>query len=89
MATNHRRASVNEDERLERYMEHAKSELVTKFPSVRRRMLDLPVCPKCERIALRDTRPGDPQRRYITCPVCGYHGPSTIAAKIFIRDHVV
>lgn len=49
----------------------------------------LPVCPKCERPALRDTRKDDPVRGYITCPVCGYHGPSTMSVGMFVREHVI
>jgi len=72
----------------EKYLRHAlKSDLVNQ-PSVRNRMMNLPVCPHCERPALRDTRRGDPVRGYITCPVCGYHGPTTMSVKCFMQEHV-
>lgn len=75
---------------LEKYKKHAlESPLIANFPTVRNRVMRLPVCPKCERPALRDTRKGDPVRGYVTCPVCGYHGPHTISVGMFVREHVI
>ena len=73
----------------DKYLNHAlRSDLINQ-PSVRNRMMRLPVCPQCERPALRDTRPGDSQRGYVTCPVCGYHGPSTMSVSCFMKEHVL
>ena len=87
------RPSTNMDERLVKYLEHAQKEgaagKLGQFPDVRQRMLSLPVCPKCERIALRETRKSDPVRGYITCPVCLYHGPTTLSVSTFVQEHVV
>lgn len=56
-------------------------------PDVIDRAMALPTCPKCERIALRDRRPYDPPGTlYVTCPVCGYHGPGGPPAYIAIRE---
>jgi predicted nucleic-acid-binding Zn-ribbon protein len=77
----------------EKYVKHIlKPSTATKLPEIRSRIAGLPVCPRCERPALRDTRKGDPRMfdidnpgvRYITCPICGYHGPYTHT----IRDHM-
>jgi uncharacterized Zn finger protein (UPF0148 family) len=71
----------------QKYLQHIlKSDLISKFPEVRSRVMLLPVCPRCERPALRDTRKGDAERRYITCPVCGYHGPFTRTVKCHMQE---
>lgn len=83
----------------EKYLKHIqKSDLLFVSQGVASRMMSLPVCPKCERPALRDTRRGDPREfdlwenpghRYITCPVCGYHGPYTHSVDYHIENHVI
>lgn len=76
---------------LNNFIKHAtRSELLRKFNSVKARVMSLPVCPRCERICLRDKRKGDPPGQlYITCPICGYHGPTTMAVRTFIKEHVL
>jgi uncharacterized protein YbaR (Trm112 family) len=71
----------------EKYMKHiTKSPLITSFPTVYNRVMWLPVCPKCERPALRDTQKGDAERRFITCPICGYHGRFTKTVACHMKD---
>jgi predicted RNA-binding Zn-ribbon protein involved in translation (DUF1610 family) len=53
---------------------------------VQERVMELPVCPKCERVAFRDTRKNDPVRRFITCPNCGYHGPTNLVLAGFLKE---
>lgn len=65
-----------------------KDPLIHQCKNVMNRVMQLPICPKCERVALRDTRKGDPERRFITCPVCGYHGRFTHTAKVHMQEHV-
>jgi len=76
---------------LEKYRKHAmKNVIFTQFPEVTQRINELPICPQCERPALRDTRSYDPvQAGYITCPECAYHGPSTHPVKYHIENHVI
>lgn len=73
---------------LEKYMKHArKSDMITNNPNIEKRIMQLPVCPRCERPALRDTRKGDPERRFITCPICGYHGPFTHSIRTHVEEY--
>lgn len=54
------------------------SELV-KFATLRNDLLELPVCERCERVALHD------KGGTYTCPVCGHSG----ATKTRVRDYLV
>lgn len=72
----------------EKYLKHIQKSDLIRMPEIKKRVMHLPVCPKCERPALRDTRKGDPERRYITCPVCGFHGPFTHTVGVHFKEHV-
>lgn len=76
---------------LRKFQKHImRDPLFQQLPELRNRMLQLPICPNCERPALRDTRKYDPvQQGFITCPTCGYHGPGTHTVKFHIDTHVV
>lgn len=85
----------SEREYLEQYIKHAFQEEITYMGHQVDRLTGLPVCPRCERLALGDTRPTDTVRRHrmedgrmmpnVTCPHCGYHGPGLRS----LRDHVI
>jgi hypothetical protein len=45
---------------------------------------DLPICPRCERIGLRDK--GWSEKHIMTCPQCGYSGPTTKTYGDFISE---
>lgn len=81
----------NPEETMRKFRKHImKNALISDIPSVRERVDYLPICPQCERPALRDTRKYDPvQAGYITCPECGYHGPGTHPVKYHIENHVI
>lgn len=67
-----------------------KDPLIHGFPEVSGRVMNLPVCPNCERPTLRDTRSYDPvQSGYATCPVCGWHGKGAHSIKYHIENYVV
>jgi len=74
----------------QKYIKHLfhKNVLITQHPNIQKRTMQLPVCPKCERPALRDTRKDDPNPRYITCPMCGYHGPFTHTVALHMQEHI-
>jgi len=44
----------------------------------------LPICPKCERIGLRDK--GWTKDRIMTCPYCGYNGTTDIVYSEYKKD---
>ena len=50
-----------------KYLEHAMQHPMTRRPDVQDRVLNLPVCPRCERVAFR-------HRSGIKCPMCHYEG---------------
>jgi len=67
----------------------------------RSRIVNLPVCGNCERLAVYDRRPGDPpvsfftdretgllikNKPFVSCPVCGYHGPGGPSLSIHVRE---
>lgn len=76
---------------VDKYIQHAmKSDLIRGVArNDRRRMMTLPVCPRCERPMLRDRRKDDPDGRenlMATCPVCGYHGKSDKQMGVFVKE---
>jgi Zn ribbon nucleic-acid-binding protein len=44
----------------------------------------LPVCPRCEKLGLRDQ--GWRVNRIMSCPDCGYHGPTTKTYGEFLEE---
>lgn len=82
------------------YRKHAFQNPMIQFTS-RSRWEHLPICGKCERVALYDRRPEDPppefkidpetgirrkSNTYVTCPECGYHGPSGGIFRVRVRE---
>lgn len=75
------------------------TQLIGLKPHVAQRAMRLPVCPRCEKPALRDTRPYDPKRPqdeiysetngFITCPNCGYHGRFTHTVGLHMQEYAV
>lgn len=45
---------------------------------------DLPICPKCETIGLRDK--GWREKGIMCCPKCGYNGSTTKTYRDFIEE---
>jgi hypothetical protein len=78
------------------YLGHARQNNLVQFYSQYTNVIHLPVCPKCERIAMRDLRagekrheeyePGDVRRTPVTCPHCGYHGFTTVSTKMYVEQ---
>lgn len=75
----------------DKFMKHIMTDpIFSQFPEIRNRMMRLPICPRCEKPALRDTRKYDPvQSGYFTCPSCGYHGPHTHTVDYHLENHVI
>lgn len=85
-----------------KYFNHARTDKMGLIKGIDyKRSINLPVCPKCERICMYDRRPGDPPpslikdewgntvktKPYVTCPHCLYHGPgSGIPFKVHIKE---
>lgn len=59
-----------------KHLKHAiSSDMISLYLSEQpgaKRVLSLPICPKCERIGLRDK--GWKEKMVMTCPFCGYNG---------------
>lgn len=55
-----------------------------------REYIEHPVCPRCEKIALRGNgRKGSwTQDRIATCPACHYQGPTTMVMKEYIQEEL-
>lgn len=49
-----------------------------------KRVHSLPICPKCERIGLRDK--GWKENMIMTCPFCAYNGPTDTVYSEYMRD---
>ena len=47
---------------------------------------DNPVCPRCERVALRDT--GWSTDKIGRCPQCGYRGRMTVTLREYAEKHL-
>lgn len=85
-------------EALSTYIKHAEQNNLIQFAKNKNlHTPSLPICPKCERIAIRDFRKGDTildldvtdvRRMPITCPQCGYHGHTTVTARDYIKKQL-
>lgn len=51
----------------------------------RKRVNILPICPKCERIGLRDR--GWNEKAIMTCPHCGYSGSTDIIYSEYAKEN--
>ena len=69
----------------DKYLAHALQHPFAQRPDVRRRVMHLPVCGKCERVAFRVGR--TPDGRFLAhCPVCGWKGVATRTLKQHVRE---
>jgi len=50
------------------------------------KLRDNPVCPKCERVALRDI--GYSKEKIATCPHCGYKGVMSVTLKEYAEKQM-
>lgn len=62
------------------YLKYATEHPFAKRPDVRGRVLDLPACKKCERVAFR-------HEGGVRCPICGYEGPAGPPIKMRVKEH--
>lgn len=67
-----------------KYLRHALQNPMVNNHLIGRRVLELPVCKKCERVALRDAGPDG--KVWVRCPQCGYHGPGGPSLKVHARE---
>jgi hypothetical protein len=70
----------------EKFMAHStESPLIRLYARMdRERLLSLPICPKCERLGLRDK--GWVAQKIMTCPYCGYHGKATHQMSAYLNE---
>lgn len=75
---------------LDRYLQHGKSgklqQLYQSMDTGKKRIMSLPVCPKCERVGFRDK--GWKDRRHMCCAHCGYNGPATHVLSAYLKDEM-
>lgn len=68
---------------IDTYLNHARqNQLMVKYKS-QKEMMELPICPKCERPGFRDK--GWKEHKIMACPVCGYQGPTNMILKAYIK----
>ena len=48
------------------------------------KIMELPICPKCERIGLRDK--GWVTHKIMRCPHCGYNGKATCKFSAYLKE---
>ena len=66
---------------LEKFKQHATSHTwIGNAPQYN----DHPICPSCEKIALRDK--GWSTNRIARCPACGYHGVSNMRLQAYVNQ---
>lgn len=68
----------------EKYFQHATQHYMTKHKSVMERLEYMPVCPKCERLAIPDK--GYKAEGIVYCPYCGYRGKTDLTYGIHVRN---
>lgn len=78
-----------------KYLKHAMQNKLVKFYQQYTNVIKLPVCPKCERIAMRDAKSyevraeyemGDVRRTSVTCPHCGFHGYTSKTTDMYVKE---
>lgn len=70
-----------------KYLNHAMSDPLVKFymsNSGSKQLLSLPICPKCERLGLRDK--GWALYQNMTCPYCGFRGHATHQLSAYLDE---
>jgi hypothetical protein len=78
---------IDKNDQARKYLEYALQSNLAKLPQVRHRVLHLPTCAKCQRVAFRDRKVYDkPGNVYVTCPICGYHGPGGPPLKMVMKE---
>ncbi|MCK9444970.1 MAG: hypothetical protein M0Q14_10650 [Tissierellaceae bacterium] len=75
---------MREQKTLDKYLEHARQSQMIAINKTRKEMLELPVCPRCERIGLRDK--GWKAYKIMACPYCNYEGPTSVILKGYLKD---
>lgn len=73
-------------ETAEKYLNHARQSQMIAMNKTKREMLDLPVCPRCERVGLRDK--GWRSHMRMVCPYCNYEGPTTKILRGYLKDRL-
>ena len=70
----------------ELYMNHGtQSSLIRLYAKQNReKLLSLPICPKCERVGLRDK--GWAAEKIMKCPYCGYSGKATHQLSTYLNE---
>lgn len=70
------------------HLEHAMSNVMVSSylsgPKNMKRVNTLPICPKCERIGLRDK--GWSEKMIMSCPHCGYHGATDTVYSEYVKN---
>lgn len=65
------------------YLNHARQNQMIKQNKTQQEMLELPVCPRCERVGFRHK--GWKTHKIMVCPHCGYEGKTTIVMGAYIK----
>ncbi len=65
-----------------KYLNHARQNQLVQRHTVP--VMDLPVCPKCERAGFRDR--GWKEKKVMVCPHCHYEGPSTVILRGYMKE---
>lgn len=72
---------------INKYLKHGTSSDLIKFymdQGSSTRIMSLPICPKCERIGLRDK--GWALNKTMKCPFCGYSGVATHQLSTYLDE---
>lgn len=74
---------------LNTYLKHGTQNTLVKLllnqnKNPNKKLLSLPICPKCERIGMRDK--GWADHKLMKCPHCGYSGKATHVAMSYIQE---
>lgn len=78
---------LDKSKTINKFLEHATSDSMIKFYGANAGeslFLSLPICPKCERLGLRDK--GWATQSIMKCPYCGYHGTTRYQLSSYMKD---
>lgn len=66
------------------YLNHARQHQMINRNKTLRESMDLPICPKCQRIGLRHK--GWKEKKIMVCPKCGYEGHTPITLSNYLQQ---
>lgn len=67
-----------------KFLEHARQNQMVARNKTTQEMMEMPVCPRCERAGFKDK--GWKEKKIMACPHCHYNGPTTVVLRAYLKE---